>query len=136
MFDSVVDCMQALKYAKLRYGTLETGPCPDEHTLKNQYRSWMKKSHFHIPSDADLDPYNLPAWPEMNADVNSPGFVGSPEYIGMTTNQNVVNYANIGMKAKVDLTTKLRSFRMPHRAHGQGSNIQAIFDEFDRAWFD
>ena len=84
-FESIEDCMNGVKYAQLKYGTLSVTVCPGSDVLKTQYKKWLLFHGMHVPSDADLDPYNLPAWPDMRADVNSPGFVGSPEYVGMTT---------------------------------------------------
>ena len=60
----------------------------------------------------------------------------SPGLTGLITNIGTIEFANSGMRAKVDLNDRLKSYKMFHVRHGDNSGIEDIFSEFDNHWFD
>ena len=69
-----------------------------------QYKFYAKEHNILIPDGFLFDSMAMPAWPEFNMDPTRPGFVGSPEYNGLQTVHNVIDYANIGMNSATDAT--------------------------------
>ena len=80
----------------------------------------------------------MPEWPAFNMDPNRPGFLNSPEYIGLTTVQNVVEYANMGMNAPVDASSLLANAGSEWEKINKlpiNQRIDEVYKHFDRHWF-